>query len=138
LPRMIKEMISQHHGTSLMKYFYHRAKKEKPDGEVSEADFRYPGPTPSTREAAVVMLADVTEAAVRSMAPTGKMLDEVEYFVRTLIKGILDDGQLTDSGLKIKDLDSVASAFMRVFRGMYHERVPYPGNPKTSGRTAEA
>jgi len=134
LPKIIRDMVSQHHGTSLIKYFYMKLQKEKPDEEIVEADFRYPGPVPETREAAVVMLADVSEAAVRSMAPTGRMLDEVERFVRDLIKSVLDDGQLENSGLKIKDLDTVASAFMRVFRGMYHDRVPYPGTPSGAAK----
>lgn len=130
LPMVIKEMIAQHHGTTLIKYFYIKTKNENPDGEINEADFRYNQQRPTSREAAVVMLADTVEAAVRSMIPTGKPVSEVEGFVRSLIKDKLDDKQLDDSGLTIKDLDTTAKSFMRVFKGMYHERIPYPKEKK--------
>jgi len=126
LPAVIKDIIAQHHGTTLMKYFYAKTKNENPDEKLVESDFRYTGRIPATKEAAAVMLADTVEAAVRSMIPTGKPMDEVEEFVRSLIKDKLDDGQLEMSELTIKDLDTCAKAFMRVFKGMYHARIPYP------------
>lgn len=126
LPPVIRDMISMHHGNTLIKYFFYKVKNENPDEEINESDFRYNHKTPNSQETAVVMLADTVEAAVRSMIPTGKTMNEVEVFVRTLIKDKLTDGQLEESGLKIKDLDTVAKSFMRVFKGMYHERIPYP------------
>ena len=126
LPRQVRDMIVQHHGTCMIKYFYVKAQKENPAEAVNEADFRYNGEIPQFRESAVVMLADTVEAAVRSIIPQGKTMAETEAFVRMLIKDKLDDGQLEDSGLTIKDLDTIAKAFMRVFKGMYHERIPYP------------
>ena len=89
-PKIIKDMISQHHGTNVLTYFYQKQKNLTPDIDVDENDFRYPGPMPETREAAVVMLADIAEAAVRSMAPTGKELTDVNVFLKKLIKEKLD------------------------------------------------
>jgi len=128
LPKPVVDMVVQHHGTGMIKYFFVKAQKENPDETVNEADFRYHGQAeiPQFRESAVVMLADTVEAAVRSLIPSGKTMPETEAFVRMLIKDKLDDGQLEDSKLTIKDLDTIAKAFMRVFKGMYHERIPYP------------
>ncbi|MCL2169349.1 MAG: HDIG domain-containing protein [Defluviitaleaceae bacterium] len=128
LPTQVADFIEQHHGNSIMKAFYFKEKEAMPEGlSPNEADFRYPNPIPQSRETAVVMLADVCEAAVRSVFGKGdKDYDEIEPFVRKLIKDKLNDGQLNDSGLSIKDLDTIAMSFMRVFRGMHHERVPYP------------
>ena len=133
LPLVIRDFIEQHHGTGLIKYFYFMEKKAHPDEEVNEVHFRYPFKVPQTRETAVCMLADTCEAAVRSSISSGKTADELSNFVRMLIKDKLEDGQLNESGLAIKDLDVIAKAFMRVFKGMYHERIPYPSSePKVA------
>ncbi|MCL2566085.1 MAG: HDIG domain-containing protein [Defluviitaleaceae bacterium] len=126
LPAVVRDIIAEHHGNSLIKYFYHKAQKEHPEDELDEKDFRYKNLTPQSKESAVVMLADTVEAAVRSMLSASRQVEEIEAFTRSLIKDKLDDGQLIDSGLTIKDLDIIAKAFMRVFKGMYHERIPYP------------
>ena len=127
LPQPIRDFIEQHHGTSLMKVFYFKERSEHPDEDIDENDFRYQFTIPQSPEVAVVMLADTCEAAVRSkMTREGAKIDEMDSFVRMLIKDKLEDGQLNESRLSIKDLDSIAKAFMRVFKGMYHERVPYP------------
>ncbi|MCL2397788.1 MAG: HDIG domain-containing protein [Defluviitaleaceae bacterium] len=127
LPLPIMAFVEEHHGTSLMKAFYHKERMENPGVEIDESDFRYKIRIPQSPESAVVMLADTCEAAVRSMVTTsGKNMDEMDGFVRKLIRDRLEDGQLEDSGLSIKDLDTIAKAFMRVFKGMYHERIPYP------------
>ncbi|MDR1689289.1 MAG: HDIG domain-containing protein [Clostridiales bacterium] len=136
LPAIIKDMIEQHHGNTLIKYFYIKTKNENPEKEINENDFRYNHKIPTSKEAAVVMLADTVEAAVRAMIPKDKPLEEVEAFVRSLIKDKLDDGQLAESGLTIKDVDTAAKAFMRVFKGMYHERIPYPKEKKSDAATA--
>lgn len=122
LPEILVDFIREHHGTDLVKYFYHRAKEG--GHEVEEADFRYPGPNPQSKETAVVMLADAVEAAVRSMQkPTpGK----IEGLVRKIIKERLNDGQLDESNITLRDLDSIADAFVRVLTGMFHHRVEYP------------
>jgi len=129
LPKQIKAFISEHHGQTLIKYFYYRAKTLNPDAEISESDYRYPFVKPKTRETAIVMLADTVEAAVRSMIPIEKSNQEIENRVRELIKDKLDDGQLIDSQLTINDLETLAKSFLRVFKGMYHERVIYPTAP---------
>ncbi len=126
IPIIIRDVIEQHHGNTLVKFFYYKAKELKPAEEINEEDFRYPYSIPQSKEAALVMLADTVEAAVRSMIPSGKTMIEVEEFVRKLIRDKLDDGQLLDSGLTIKDLETVVQSFLRVFKGMYHERIPYP------------
>ena len=126
LPKVIRDIIAEHHGSTLIKYFYHKAKTENPEDDIADEDFRYKQNPPQSREAAVVMLADTVEAAVRSMFSKSKSMDEIEVFTRDLIKDKLDDNQLIDSGLTIKDMDTVARSFMKVFKGMYHERIPYP------------
>jgi putative nucleotidyltransferase with HDIG domain len=136
LPHRIVDIVEQHHGTTLIKFFYYKATKQYPDKIINESDFRYNYKIPQSKESAIVMLADTVEAAVRSMAK-GKTNEEVDAFVRTLIKDKLDDGQLLDSMLTIKDLDTIAVAFMRVFKGMYHERIPYPKTTMAELKTNE-
>ena len=127
LPQPIKNFIEEHHGTTLMKVFFFKEKNAHPDEDIDENDFRYQFTIPQSPETAVVMLADTCEAAVRSkMTREGAKIEEMDAFVRMLIKDKLEDEQLNESGLSIKDLDNIAKAFMRVFKGMYHERVPYP------------
>ncbi len=121
LPHAIRDIIIQHHGTTLVQYFYHKASQ---NDEANEKDFRYPGPRPSTKEAAVVLLADSVEASVRSMNKTSK--GEIEGFIRKLIKDKLDDGQLDLCDLTLRDLDDIADAFTRVFSGYFHSRIQYP------------
>lgn len=126
LPKSIKDMISQHHGNTLVKYFYYKAKKDFPEEDINEQNYRYPGPIPQTKEAAILMLADTVEAAVRSMFSQGKSMDEIKVIVGNLIKDKLDDGQLKASGLTINDLDTIQNSFLKVFKGMYHGRIAYP------------
>ena len=137
LPAVVRDIIVEHHGNTLMKFFYHKAKSENPDDDIDESDFRYKNPTPQSKESAVVMLADTVEAAVRSMFASSKSMDDIEAFTRKLIKDKLDDNQLVDSGLTIKDLDIIAKAFMRVFNGMYHERIPYPKTESKSNDSTD-
>lgn len=122
LPRKIKDIILQHHGTSQMGYFLYKAKEK---GEVNEADFRYPGPRPQTVEAGVVMLADVVEAAVRANRAT---LKESEYgdFIKKMIKNKYEDGQLDMCPMNRRDLELVLRAFINVYEGANHDRIIYP------------
>ena len=126
LPRVILDVIREHHGTSLVKFFYYKALKAYGAENVTEEEYRYQGTIPTSRESAVVMLADTVEAAVRSVLGSGKTLEEAEGVVKNLIKDKLDDGQLDHSGLGIHELEIVRKAFLEVFHGMYHERVAYP------------
>lgn len=124
IPLAIKEIISQHHGTTLAAYFYYKAKKSEKAETIKQEDFRYQGPRPTTKEAAVVMLADSVEAAVRSMVD--KTEGKIEGLIRKIIKDKLDDGQLDLCELTLKDMDNIARAFLRVFGGFFHEREEYP------------
>lgn len=126
LPPVVRDMIEEHHGNSLVKFFYYKALKLYGAENVKEEDYRYQGRIPSSRESAVVMLADTVEAAVRSMLGSGKTLEEAGDAVRALMKDKLDDGQLNHSGLAIDELETIRLAFLKVFHGMYHERVAYP------------
>ncbi|MCX7842634.1 MAG: HDIG domain-containing protein [Clostridia bacterium] len=124
IPLAIREIIKQHHGTTLVAYFYHKAKKCEKVESVKPENYRYEGPKPSTKESAVVMLADSVEAAVRAMVD--KTEGKIEGLVRKIIKDKLDDGQLDQCELTLKDLDNIAKAFMRVLSGLFHEREEYP------------
>ncbi|NLV77274.1 MAG: HDIG domain-containing protein [Tissierellia bacterium] len=124
IPEEIIDIIAQHHGDTTVSYFYHKALKENESKEVNIEDFRYPGPKPQTREAAIVMLADSTEAAVRSLKePTKKNIEEM---IRNIIKGKLQDGQLEECNLTLKDLNTIANAFSTIMMGIFHERIEYP------------
>ncbi|MBI2123569.1 MAG: HDIG domain-containing protein, partial [Armatimonadetes bacterium] len=122
LPKTVASFIPQHHGTSLITYFYHQAKER---GEsADESTFRYEGPRPQTREAAIVMLADAAEGAVRSMGrPTP---DRIEQVVRRIIRERLEDGQLDECDLTFRELDVIVSVFVRLLASMFHPRIEYP------------
>ncbi|MDN5347492.1 MAG: cyclic-di-AMP phosphodiesterase PgpH [Clostridia bacterium] len=124
LPQVIIDIIAQHHGTTLISFFYHKAKESSLANNIVESDFRYESPKPQTKEAAIVMLADSVEAGVRSLPKTSP--GRMEGFVRKIIKEKLDDGQLDASDLTLRELAAIAEAFMRVLGGIFHARVEYP------------
>ncbi|CCK79285.1 HD family phosphohydrolase [Desulfobacula toluolica] len=138
----IIEGIIQHHGTSLIKYFYQKSLNSGND-TVKEEDFRYPGPKPQTREAGIVMLADVVEAAVRALErPTPA---RIQGRVKELINDIFADGQLEECELTLKDLHQIAKSFNNILTSIYHSRIEYPdkaqekkneknGSPKDTDR----
>lgn len=121
LPKRVRDIIMQHHGDSLATYFYYMAKQQ---GEAEERDFRYAGPKPNSREAAIVMLADVVEAAVR--ANLGVMKESLKVQVTKLVRAKYEDGQLDDCTLNNRDLTRIIEAFLYVFEGANHERIVYP------------
>lgn len=122
LPRPIIDAIYQHHGNGLLKVFYERARAEDPD--VDEADFRYPGPRPDTREMGIIMLADKTEAACRTIQdPTPERLGAM---IQRIVNSVIQDGQFQDCPLTVKDLYVIAETFQQVMLGIYHHRVEYP------------
>ena len=124
LPQVIRDIIGQHHGTTLLTYFYNQALGEGKEQKVAEGDFRYVGPKPQTKEAAIVMLADSIEAAVRSLGkPTP---NRIEGMVHKIIKERLHDGQLEECDLTFRDLSAIAAAFVKVLAGIYHSRIEYP------------
>lgn len=125
LPLSIQEIIQQHHGNTLVKYFYITAKNAaENDEEIKEEDFRYPGPIPRSKEAAIVMLADSTEAAVRSLKDFSS--EGVKAMVDKIFKDKLNDGQLNGCDLTFLDLEKIKKAFLKTLTGMYHQRIEYP------------
>jgi putative nucleotidyltransferase with HDIG domain len=125
LPLYIKDIIMQHHGTSVMQYFYAKAKEQK-GMIIKEDQFRYSGPKPKTKEAALVMLADVVEATVRSMQDKLGIDVTIEQIVRKMVKLKLEEGQLDDCELYISDIDKIIDSFNKMLKGMYHARIQYP------------
>jgi len=126
LGKPIIDGIVQHHGTTLISFFFNKAIDSKAEGEteISEDDFRYPGPKPQFREAALCMLADSIEAAARSLdEPTPVRLQNI---VRNIIQRKFMDGQLDECNLTLRDLSRVESAFSRILLGIYHQRIDYP------------
>ena len=124
LPPEIQRIILEHHGDTPVMYFYHKALQQSDGKPVDIADFRYDGPRPCTKESAVIMLADTIEAAVRSMPdPTPQA---IERFIEKLVRGKLEDGQLSNSPLTLKDIDGICEAFATVLNGVFHERIEYP------------
>ncbi len=125
LPEEVTGIIREHHGTTLAAYFYHRALNESARGHVSEHDFRYAGPKPTTREAAVVMLADSVQAAVKAIKePTP---GRIESMVHEIINNRLEDGQLEDCDITLRNLRMVGEVFVRILSGLYsYSRLEYP------------
>ncbi len=123
LPRPLADFIPEHQGTLRMGYFFHQARERDPS--TPEQSFRYRGPTPQSRETAILMLADGCEAALRSLPP-GTSQGEASAMVRRLIDARRLDGQLRDSGLSLAELELVIQAFVRVWKRMRHRRIPYP------------
>ncbi|WP_019724239.1 HDIG domain-containing metalloprotein, partial [Enterococcus mundtii] len=122
MPQMVIDICKQHHGTTLMRYFYIKAKERNP--EVTEEQFRYPGPRPQTREAGIVNIADSCEAAVRAMDhPTS---EKIEAFVHNLIEERISDGQLDDSGLTLKEIRKVEKSLVSGLSSTFHSRIKYP------------
>jgi len=129
-PKII-EFVQQHHGTSLVYYFYRRALENlEEDQEVLEEGFRYPGPRPKSKETAIVLLADSVEAATRSLKePTPKRIEEL---VRKIINNKFIDKQLDECDLTLNDLDKIAAVFIHILSGIYHSRITYPEENKDS------
>ena len=125
IPKVVSDMIVQHHGTTLVKYFYYTLNNssENPD-EIREEDFRYPGPKPQSKEAAIIMMADSVEAAVRSIQePT---LEKIEDMVNNIVKDKMNSNQLNECDLTFRELEVIKACFLRVLKGIYHHRIEYP------------
>jgi len=127
LPQEIVDIIPQHHGTKLITYFYEKAKmNHDPElGEVSEDEYRYPGPKPQTKEAGIIMIADAVEAASRTLDDPSPA--RLKGLIRQIIDYIFLDGQLNECDLTLRDLEKIAQSFQRVLMGIHHQRVSYPG-----------
>ena len=125
LPKTIQDIIAEHHGTTLVKYFYITMKNSSENPEdVNEENFKYPGPIPKTKENAIIMLADSVEASVRSIPNPTK--GKIEEMVNNIIKGRLNEGQLDNCDLTLKDIDIIRKSFLKTLNGIYHQRIEYP------------
>ncbi|MBX9570039.1 MAG: HDIG domain-containing protein [Candidatus Obscuribacterales bacterium] len=130
LPKAVQAFIPEHQGTTVMAYFYHKACVRDGVENVNQLDYRYPGPKPQTKESAIVMLADVSEAVTHSMKdPT---MEEVESVMSNVFKARWDDGQFSECGLTSDELDRVRKGFVRVWRTLHHDRLKYPST--TTGK----
>ncbi|MGG7145042.1 HD family phosphohydrolase [Clostridium nigeriense] len=129
IPKVIQDIIVQHHGTTLVKYFYYKLKNssENPD-EIKEEDFRYTGPIPSTKESGVLMLADSVEASVRSISEPTKA--KIEQMVNNIINDKISSNQLIDCDLTLKDIEVIRQSFLKTLDGIYHHRIEYPTEKK--------
>jgi cyclic-di-AMP phosphodiesterase PgpH len=124
VPKAIADFIPQHHGTSLIEFFYEKAVRDAEDREViDDASFRYPGPKPQTKEAGILMLADVIEAASRTIPDPSHA--KIQGLVQKTINKIFASGQLDESNLTLRDLHIIAKSFTRVLNGIYHRRISY-------------
>lgn len=122
IPKEIIDIAMQHHGTTLLKYFYHKEKKHNPD--VLEGDFRYPGPKPRTRETAIINVCDSVEAAVRSLKePTNEKIEEI---VSSITTERMMDGQFDESPLTFNELSRVHTTICETLKGIFHSRIQYP------------
>ena len=123
LPSVINDFILQHHGEGIAKYFYNQAIQEEGSENVKEEQFRYAGPKPNSKETAILMIADAVESAVRAMKAATP--EEIEQIINKIIVERLNDGQLEDSPLTLKDLKVISATFSRILRGMQHNRIKY-------------
>lgn len=125
LPKILEDIIKQHHGTSLVKYFYVTMKNSSDNPEeIREEEFRYPGPIPTNKESGIIMLADGIEAAVRSINDHNE--ENIEKMVNDIIRDRLEEGQLDNCDLTLRDINKIKKAFLKVLLGIYHKRIEYP------------
>lgn len=136
LPKELIDMIQQHHGTTLIEYFYDKAKKAAEEDEiVDERNFRYSGPKPQTKEAGILMLADSIEATSRTLPDPSPA--KLQGLVQKMINKAFSQGELDESGLTLKDLHLIAKYFVRILTGIYHKRVNYPDSAKDKKNKSE-
>jgi putative nucleotidyltransferase with HDIG domain len=124
LPRKVRDFIAEHHGTGVASYFYRQAVEQDGEENVNPDDFRYPGPKPQSRETAIVMLADVCEAAIRAARPATS--EELEETVRQIILTRLLEGDLDECDLTLRELDQIREVFVSILQGLFHPRIKYP------------
>jgi len=123
IPKEIRDIMFEHQGTTLLAYFYNKAKEIDPN--VQEEEFRYSGPRPQTKESAVILLADSIEAAVRSLDVKDPI--KVEEMVRRIVNAKIADNQLSDANITFKEIEIIINSFLKTFGAIYHERIKYPG-----------
>jgi len=126
LPRDVISIVAEHHGNSIISWFYNKATEN--EVTVNSEDFSYPGSPPRSKESAIVMLADITEAAVRTLIKPNAA--KIEKFIQQLFQAKIDHGQLSESELSFSDLEIIKKSFVRVLAGYYHSRIEYPKQQK--------
>ena len=124
LPEPIIDMIRQHHGDTPVMYFYAKTAKQLGAENVDINEFRYDGPKPQTAEAAILMLSDTVEAAVRSIQEPTQ--EKISAMIRKLVRGKMEDGQLDECTLTFRDIGKICTAYETVLKGVFHERIEYP------------
>ena len=138
LPKVIRDVIRQHHGTTLVKYFYHQAKQRfkqeklpygEPDGEPDESTYRYDGPKPRFRESAIIFFADSVEAATRSLPKVTH--HSVEELLENIFHDRLEDGQLDECPLTLEEISKIKQSFLKTSLNMLHSRIEYPDDEKS-------
>jgi putative nucleotidyltransferase with HDIG domain len=129
LPAVLRQFIDTHHGTTLIEYFYNEAKRQQDEkqSELSESEFRYAGPKPRTKEAAIVMLADAVESSLRSM--TDLTPTRIEAVVHNMAMKRLQDGQFDECDLSLRELSQIEASMSKTLAAHYHGRVAYPAPP---------
>ncbi|MBR3452975.1 MAG: HDIG domain-containing protein [Muribaculaceae bacterium] len=128
LPKVIKDLIAQHHGKGVTRYFYYKAREARPDKEVDKAPFTYPGPNPQTKEAAILMMADACEAATKSLNEHTE--EAISAMVSKIIDGQVADGLLREAPISFRDVETIKQLFIERLRTAYHARVSYPSDIK--------
>ncbi len=136
LPQAIKAFIREHHGTSLMIYFYNKALHLRPDGSVKEADYRYPGPKPQSKETGILMLADASEAATRTLENPNH--EQIKKMVREIVINKYRDRELDECPLTLSDVHKIIDAFTLILEGMHHHRIRYPSREEVEKATGES
>jgi putative nucleotidyltransferase with HDIG domain len=136
LPAVLRQFIEAHHGTTLVEYFYREAKKKQDEKQSppSESEFRYPGPKPRTKEAAIVMLSDTVEGAVRSM-PTELTPAKIEGAVHSIVMKRLQDGQFDECDISLRELSQIETSISKTLAAHYHGRIAYPKEPQAEQET---
>jgi len=127
LPAVLRQFVETHHGTTLVEYFYSQPKKRHDSGPISESEFRYAGPKPRTKEAAIVMLADTVEGAVRSLADVTPT--KIEAVVHNMAMKRLQDGQFDECDMSLKELSLIEASITKTLSAHYHGRIAYPKAP---------
>lgn len=135
LPKVIRDLIAQHHGKGITRYFYYKAREASPDGEVDPAPYTYPGPNPQTKEAAILMMADSCEAATKSLSDHSE--EAIAAMVSKIIDGQVADGLLRETPISFRDVETVKQLFVERLRTAYHARVAYPSEDKAAPEANE-
>lgn len=133
LPQVVIDFIQTHHGTSLIKYFFGKAKDQAEDGEVDEKDFRYDGPLPFTKEQGILLLADGIEAASRAMKDPN--YNKLENLINRMVDDHIGDGQLNNCPLTFRQIEIIKKSFLNILVGVYHSRIDYPEEKKEKQRS---